>query len=175
MSFAVPYRGQALNAVDAKGRVSLPADFRGTIERRAAAAKSDGFPVDDKQVLLGEDEELPCLLGFDEAQSFRLQYELEQQEAETTDSGRKSLIRRGSGMATFAPMTGVAFDKAGRMVLPPFLRDVAGITDFAFFYGTGRYFDVWAPKRAHDYFGSSGDQRMVRIIEFLCREKGVKL
>ncbi|MCA1750040.1 MAG: hypothetical protein ABR601_02060 [Parasphingopyxis sp.] len=155
--------------------MSLPADFRNTIERRAVVAKSEGYPVDDKQVLLGEDEELPCLVGFDEAQSFRLQYELEQQEAESTDGGRRSLIRRGSGMATFAPMTGVVFDKAGRMVLPPFLRDVSGIGGHAFFYGTGRYFDVWSPKRAHEYFGSAGDRRMVRIVEHLCREKGVKL
>lgn len=58
MEFSVPFRGQALNAVDAKGRVSLPADFRSAIERRAAPAKAEGFPIDDKQVFLGEDEEI---------------------------------------------------------------------------------------------------------------------
>lgn len=177
MEFSIPFGGQALNAVDGKGRVSLPADLRGIVERRAELAKSANMPVDDKLLYISEDEELPCLTGFDETEYFALAAELKALRAlETPDTSRKSLIRRdGGGEETFAPLQRVVFDKAGRMVLTALLREVAGIEDWAFFVGNGPYFDIWSPERAHARFTAKGDLRMVRIIESLCRDKGVTL
>ena len=104
VEFSIPFGGQALNAVDGKGRVSLPADLRATVERRAAQAKAANMPVDDKLLYIAEDEELPCLTGFDETEYFGLAGELREQRArETSPSRRKSLIRRdGGGIETFA-------------------------------------------------------------------------
>lgn len=175
MEFSIPFGGQALNAVDAKGRVSLPADLRATVERRAALAKADGLPVDDKLLYIAEDEELPCLVGFDETEQFRLARQLQELRSTDDGGGRKSLVRRDRGAATFAPLQRVVFDKAGRMVLNGLLRDITGIGDFAFFAGNGDNFDIWDPAKAHAYYSASDDRRMLRILEHLCREKGVKL
>ena len=177
MEFSIPFGGQALNAVDGKGRVSLPADLRATVERRAAQAKAANIPVDDKLLYIAEDEELPCLTGFDETEYFAMAGELRERRArETVQAGRKSLIRRdGGGAETFAPLQPVTFDKAGRMVLSSFLREAGGIEDCAFFTGNGPYFDIWSPSRAHAHFMAMGDKRLLRILEHLCREKGIEL
>ncbi len=177
MEFSIPFGGQALNAVDSKGRVSLPADLRATVDRRAAQAKAAEMPVDDKLLYISEDEELPCLTGFDETEYFALAAELREQRArEARQEGRKSLIRRdGGGAETFAPLQRIVFDKAGRMVLSGLLREIAGIEDYAFFAGNGPYFDIWSPARAHAHYQATGDRRLIRILEHLCREKGVTL
>ncbi len=177
MEFSIPFGGQALNAVDGKGRVSLPADLRATVDRRAAQALAANMPVDDKLLYIAEDEELPCLTGFDETEYFALAGELrEQRSRETSGGGRKSLIRRdGGGTETFAPLQRVVFDKAGRMVMSSLLREIGGIEDFAFFTGNGPYFDIWSPARAHSHYAAMGDKRLLRVLEHLCREKGVAL
>ncbi|MBC2776950.1 division/cell wall cluster transcriptional repressor MraZ [Parasphingopyxis marina] len=176
MDFFIPFGGQALNAVDAKGRVSLPADLRTTVERRAALGRDNGLPVDDKVLHIAEDEELPCLVGFDETEQFNLARRLQElRAADPVSSGRKSLVRRDRGTETFAPAQRVVFDKAGRMVLPSFLRDFADIGDFAFFTGNGDNFDIWSPRRAHAHFTAIGEGRLVRILDYLCKEKGLKL
>ncbi len=98
VEFSIPFGGQALNAVDGKGRVSLPADLRATVDRRAAQALTANMPVDDKLLYIAEDEELPCLTGFDETEYFALAGQLQERRASETASGsRKSLIRRDGG------------------------------------------------------------------------------
>lgn len=166
--------GYALNAVDAKGRVSLPAGFRDTIELRAEDARKAGHSFQSKQVHLGEDAKQPCLVGFDELARAQFYLDARQRSAAAVDNDG-SLIRRDGGRATFAPMMPVSFDKAGRMVLSGFLLERAGISDHAFFVGYGDLFDIWDPVRAHSHFIAANDQPMVNIVEYLCREKGVKL
>ncbi len=170
----IPFGGQALNAVDKKGRVSLPAELRSVVERRCALAKSADLPVDDNLLYISEDEKLPCLVGFDETEQFRLASKLAEDLGDG-DPGRRSLISRGRGGNTFAPLQRVVFDKAGRMVLNGLLRDITGISDFAFFAGNGLTFDIWEPARAHAHFTATDDQPMLRILEYLCKDKGVKL
>jgi len=177
VEFSIPFGGEALNAVDGKGRVSLPADLRATVERRALQAKAANMPIDDKLLYIAEDEELPCLTGFDETEYFALAGELREQRACETGQGvRKSLIRRDDGgTETFAPLQRVVFDKAGRMVLSGLLREIGGIEDFAFFTGNGRYFNIWSPGRAYSHYMAPCDKRLLRLLEHRCREKGVAL
>lgn len=174
MDDLLPFDGQALNAVDGKGRVSLPSHLRDAIVRRAKAAQESGLPVDDKLLYIAEDEELPCLVGHDEVEHLLLSRELREKRREET-SDRKSLVRRGRGAATFAPMQRVVFDKAGRMVLNSLLRDITGIANFAFFAGNGDSFDIWDPVKAHAHYSATADHRMVRILEYMCADKGLKL
>ena len=49
------FQGSALNAVDAKGRVSIPAFLRGVIERRG----------DARTIVLAKHEAFPCLSAYD--------------------------------------------------------------------------------------------------------------
>ena len=174
MEISFPFSGQALNSVDAKGRVSLPAEFRNIVERRAEAARDGGAKIDFKQVHIGEDETQPCLIGFDETENSRLFLEY-QRRAAAAEVGDGSLIRRGNNSATFAPMFPVAFDKAGRMVLDKFLRHRSGISGHAFFVGNGAYFDIWEPTRAHAYYTEHENHRMLSLLEYHCEEKGVAL
>src|SRR5215213_3119091 len=51
------FQGSALNAVDAKGRVSIPAFLRSVIERRG----------DARTVVLAKHEAFPCLSAYDPA------------------------------------------------------------------------------------------------------------
>ena len=51
------FQGSALNAVDAKGRVSVPAFLRGVIERRG----------DARTIVLAKHEAFPCLSAYDPA------------------------------------------------------------------------------------------------------------
>ncbi|NNC71320.1 MAG: hypothetical protein HKN78_00400 [Sphingomonadaceae bacterium] len=174
MDVIIPFGGQALNAVDKKGRVSLPAELRSVVERRCALATAADLPVDEKLLYISEDETLPCLVGFDETEQFRLASKLAEDPGDG-DPGRRSLVSRGRGANTFAPLQRVVFDKAGRMVLNGLLRDITGIGDFAFFVGNGLVFDIWEPSRAHAHYTAANDRRMIRIVEGLCKDKGAKL
>src|SRR5216110_3638543 len=51
------FQGSALNAVDAKGRVSIPAFLRGVIERRG----------DARTIVLAKHEAFACLSAYDPA------------------------------------------------------------------------------------------------------------
>ena len=51
------FQGSALNAVDAKGRVSIPSFLRTVIERRG----------DARTVVLAKHENFPCLSAYDPA------------------------------------------------------------------------------------------------------------
>src|SRR4028118_116261 len=51
------FQGSALNAVDAKGRVSIPAFLRSVIERRG----------DARTIVLAKHEAFPCLSAYDPA------------------------------------------------------------------------------------------------------------
>ena len=60
------FLGYALNAVDAKGRVSIPADFRGVIERRSQVST----------VILGPHPTADCLVAYDRSYSASLHQKL---------------------------------------------------------------------------------------------------
>jgi len=49
-------------------------------------------------------------------------------------------------------LTHATFDGEGRIVLPPYLMEYAGITDSATFVGVGRTFQIWEAEAlaAHD-------------------------
>ena len=49
------FQGSALNAVDAKGRVSVPAFLRGVIERRGNA----------RTIVIAKHEAFPCLSAYE--------------------------------------------------------------------------------------------------------------
>jgi MraZ protein len=44
----------------------------------------------------------------------------------------------------------VSWDPSGRVVLPDYLRDRAGITDSALFVAFGDGFEIWDPRTALD-------------------------
>lgn len=138
------FSGSVLNAVDAKGRVSLPSPMRAVIESRARLSALAGQPIDDKAVSLGRHEKYRCLQGFDGSHLQSLFAKLERKAAGADD---EMAALDDLQMAAFSRLETVAFDAGGRMVLSQRTRAKAGIADLAWFLGAGETFQVWAPDR----------------------------
>ena len=130
------FQGSALNAVDAKGRVSVPASVRSVIERRG----------DARTIVLAKHETFPCLSAYDPAYAAlkhgKLERLFEKQEA---DSDSALEYQRRNLMA-FAATEEVPYDSSGRIVLPPMMRRKGELEDLALFLGAGETFQIWNPK-----------------------------
>ena len=98
------FQGSALNAVDAKGRVSVPAFLRSVIERRG----------DARTIVLAKHEAFPCLSAYDPAYAAlkhaKLERLLEKEETNARSAARISAAQpdglrrhRGSALRQLRP------------------------------------------------------------------------
>ena len=123
------------NKVDKKGRVSVPASFRNA----AATPEFNGvvvrIPLDDKPYIEGEDITYTEAFADDLHDNFDLDDEEEM------------------AMATeyLASAEQLQFDPEGRVTLPAYLRDYAGIETHAVFVGLGKKFQIWEPKAFEEH------------------------
>ena len=154
------FRGYALQAVDAKGRVAIPAGLRATIERNSP----------DKFLVLSKHESDACLVGYDREFSPILHARLQQREAEDRAAGRTG-SRHNINRAAFGLVEDVSFDSSGRFILPSFMRKKAGIEDWAFFLATGDTFDIWNPDTA--LASETLDEDTKDVIRHLKEERGI--
>jgi MraZ protein len=76
------FQGSALNAVDAKGRLSVPAFVRGVIERRS----------DSRAVVVGAHEISPCLTAYGRNYARNLWTDLERRRLAEEDRAAPSRI-----------------------------------------------------------------------------------
>lgn len=132
--------GYALNAVDAKGRVSVPAPFRDTIHARTA----------EKWLILGPHEREPCLVGYDIARPARLQAIMDRRFGDDFGSERDDFARAAFGAAERLPV-----DDNGRIILTPTLKELGQIDKLAAFIAGGDYFEIWDPRVYLDTKGES--------------------
>ena len=137
--------GSALNAVDAKGRVSLPSSYRGTIERRQQRMAAPGGPLADKLVTFVSHDTRTCLIGFDAAYGQVMMQAVQARVAAAAAADPFAAMQDGQ-MDMFSATHEVSYDPSGRMCLPQHLRDEAGITDLAFFVPGGQIFQLWDPE-----------------------------
>ncbi|MDF7775908.1 division/cell wall cluster transcriptional repressor MraZ [Sphingomonas sp. AOB5] len=156
------FEGFALQAVDLKGRVAIPADLRAAIERNAP---------DIRQVVLGRHPFDPCLSAHDVAWSKEKYDRIDRVERLAVDAGRD--IDPRAKRRAFGIVEKVAFDDSGRFVIPPFFKQKAQIGSWAFFNGSGETFDIWAPEVLMKT--DLVDEDVREICEYLCQQKGVKL
>ncbi len=155
------YEGFALQAVDEKGRVAIPADLRAAVERNS----------DARSIVVGRHPFDPCLSAHDlnwSAEKFQRIDNPEQSPFEG-DGGAARIKRRAFGAVERAP-----FDVSGRFVIPPFFRAKAQIGKWAFFTGSGETFDIWAPEVLMRAEGLDFED-IREVCEFLCKQKGVAL
>lgn len=156
------FEGFALQAVDEKGRVAIPADLRAAVERNS----------DIRAVVVGRHPFDPCLMVHDLSWSQEKFTRIDRPEESPFDGGGDGgarAKRRAFGAVERAP-----FDASGRFVLPPFFRAKAGIGKWAFFNGSGETFDVWAPETLLATIGADNEE-IREVCEFLCQQKGVTL
>lgn len=164
------FSGGAVNAVDAKGRVSLPSAFRATIDRRLA--RSGIAPSDEqRQVTLREHRSLPCLMAYDRLYEERLLGDLDDQVAELRGIERADTLERLQ-LEYLGPTRPIGYDGAGRMNLPQSLREQAGIGDLAYFVSAGQSFQLWAPERFRAAFKDK--PILVRALDGFLAERGAR-
>ena len=117
-----------INKVDAKGRVSLPADYRAMVKEL------------NSEIVCYRSLTSPCIEGCLEDLLDKLASEIEDSTdffSETQDN-LTNLI--------FGDAKRYTFDSTGRINLSEKLLKHAEITDSAVFVGKGRKFQIWSPE-----------------------------
>jgi MraZ protein len=155
------FQGSALNAVDAKGRLSVPAFVRSVIERRS----------DARAIVVGVHEIAPCLTAYGRGFARNLYGDMERRRlADEQKSGaledHYARARRLFGMTEDVP-----YDPSGRIILPTMMRRKGRIEDLALFVGVGGTVEIWNPRVALD----QGDRDLKEIAAWRLEEKGIAL
>ena len=153
---AAYFQGFALNAIDAKNRLSIPAAFRDVILARS----------ETRAVVIGLSEHAPCLVGYDANRSARLQAELESRFAGDWGPARDAQAR-----LAFGASEQIGMEETGRIVLSPTLKDMGEFDRHAFFLGAGDYFEIWNPRLLLEVPGLDG--RVARIVRRQLDDKGL--
>jgi MraZ protein len=153
------FNGSALNAVDAKGRLSVPAFIRSVVERRSEA----------KAIIIGVHEVDPCLTAYDRNYARNLYKENERRRL--TEEGRDPQAHFARARRTFGVTEEVPYDTSGRIILPPLMRRRGRIDDLALFVGVGGTFEIWNPRLALE----SGDDDLRELAAWRLEEKGIAL
>jgi MraZ protein len=117
--------GSTINAVDAKGRTSVPAPFRAALAGASTIYLWPSFPG---QSLEGG--------GLDLLQDYHRRLE---------DGAGLDGLREDFEYAIFADARALECDSTGRILIPEDLRAHAGLVDRAAFVGLGRRFEIWSP------------------------------
>ena len=130
------FQGSALNAVDAKGRVSVPAFLRSVIERRG----------DARTIVLAKHDNFACLSAYDPAYAALRHEKLERllEKQETDPAAELDYARRT--MMAFGATEEVPYDSSGRIIVPPMMRRKGQLDELALFIGVGETFQIWNPK-----------------------------
>lgn len=118
------FLGQYQHNIDSKGRLTIPARFRELLVAEGA------------YVTQGFDNNLMVLT----VSSFKQISQRVNTMSMTDPMARllKRLIFSGADL--------VDFDKVGRILIPQFLRDAAGLDGEAMIVGVGAYFEIWSPE-----------------------------
>ncbi len=148
------YLTYGLQAVDAKGRVAVPAKLRSVLERNAEA----------RELLVARHPDHGCLAAFDLGWPRILHARIDATEA----AGETDYNVTGEA---FGDLESVPYDSAGRFVLPAFFRRRARIDKWAFFHGRGNTFNIWDPWVLKDDAQIAAGTR--ELVEFCLEERGL--
>jgi MraZ protein len=116
--------GEFEHTIDDKGRITVPAKFRGQLAIGLVVTKAIDpclwlYPIDVWTELAEEIKDLPL-----------------------TDPKAREFSRQVFGAASDSVP-----DKQGRVILPPYLRDYAGIDKQAVIIGLYDHCEIWNPER----------------------------
>jgi MraZ protein len=152
------FTGYAINAI-VKGRVAIPAFLRTAIEKNG----------DGRLVTIAKHETSPCLIGYDRGWTRHLREQMRVDEASERAAGR-DYDRHNANRRAFGLVEEVPYDASGRFIIPGFMKDKAGLTDTAFFYGTGDTFEIWSPTVLLAAPGV--DAEMKEVVTWLLAQRG---
>ena len=155
------FQGSALNAVDAKGRLSVPAFVRSTIERRS----------DARAIVIGAHEVAPCLTAYGRGYARYLFSEMERRRLAEEERGTGLETHYSRARRLFGMTEDATYDTSGRIVLGPMMRRRGKIEDLALFVGVGPVVEIWNPRIALE----QDDAELREIATYYLEEKGIKL
>lgn len=116
------FLGQFVHSIDTKSRLTIPASFRGMLEDGAYITQG----LDPNLMVLTPDS---FLAMYDRVNKLSM-----------TDPTARQLKR-----LIFANAASVKLDSAGRILIPQFLQEFAGLEGTALVVGTGKHFEIWSP------------------------------
>jgi MraZ protein len=122
------------NKIDAKGRVSIPANFREVLAR-------DGY---DGGIYCYPSLDAPALDAGGERLAQKIDGLLEGLEPYSDERDELSV-------ALYGDVQVLKIDQDGRIILPDDLKRHAGITAQVTFVGMGQKFQIWEPERCEAY------------------------
>ncbi len=121
------FRGRSVHSIDAKGRISIPVGWRVEFERRSEKAP----------MLVSQDR---CLALYP-AEDWQA-YELELLDKPRFDPSVTRIQRFMFSGAAECPI-----DKQGRILIPPTLREFAGLVSEVVVAGVGTHLELWDKSR----------------------------
>ena len=146
------FYGEFEHAIDKKGRLIIPSKFREALKE---------YDIEKLYITRGLDK---CLFVFTES------------EWKTQESKFKSIPftkseARKFNRIYFAGATQIEFDKQGRILVPKYLKDYAGIKRDVMIIGVSNRMEVWSRDEWQKYYSSSKDS-FEDIAEKLMTQEG---
>ncbi len=123
------FLGTHVNGLDAKGRVSAPAEFRSVVRAEGLEGVYCWPSIDGG-----------CLEGCGARLMSRFQDMLDRMDAYDP-------VREDFALAVLGRARLLSFDATGRITVPKAFVEEAGLSDRAAFVGLGDRFQVWEPSR----------------------------
>lgn len=138
------FLSSAVNRIDSKGRVSVPAHFRTVVQQRGYSELYAIRQLDVPALDVG---------GLDLLDRYEERISQEDPFLQTADD--MSFFVHGDGAF-------LKFDQDGRISVTDFIRDHTGITTEVAFVGRGNFFQIWEPEKLAAY-GAQVRERLSRL------------
>lgn len=138
------FLSSAVNRIDAKGRVSVPAHFRAVVQKRGYAELYALRALDIPAMDVG---------GLDLLDRYEQRIAAEDPFLQTADD--MSFFIHGDGAF-------LKLDQDGRITMTDFIREHTGITSEVAFVGRGHFFQMWEPERLKAY-GAEVRARLLKL------------
>lgn len=137
------FLSSAVNRIDAKGRVSVPAHFRTILQKRGFSELYGLRALDVAALDVG---------GMDLLD--RYEQRIQQQDPFLQTADDMSFFCHGDGAF-------LKLDQDGRITVNDFIREHTGITTDIAFVGRGHFFQMWEPAQ----FGAYRAQARARLLK----------
>jgi len=146
------FLSSAVNKVDAKGRVSVPAHFRAVVQKRGYAELYALRALDVPAMDVG---------GLDLLDRYEERIANEDPFLQTADD--MSFFIHGDGAF-------LKLDQDGRITMTDFVREHTGIGSEVAFVGRGQFFQMWEPERLRAY-GAEVRARLLKLRQQASRSQ----
>ena len=138
------FLSSAVNRIDTKGRVSVPAHFRSVLQKRG---------YQDLYALRALDVTALDVGGMDLLDRYEKRIALEDPFLQTADD--MSFFCHGDGAF-------LKLDQDGRITVNDFIREHTGITTDVAFVGRGHFFQIWEPGQ-FDAYRAQARSRLLKL------------